>query len=102
MVQAALGAVANGQQDKGQDFAVPRIKVMTYNIKFASPSYEPSWTTRRDWQVDMIKDYAPDIIGTQEGLKGTDRFSDGRVERLCRRWGGSQRRRCGRAHGYLF
>ncbi|MFL3658705.1 MAG: endonuclease/exonuclease/phosphatase family protein [Opitutales bacterium] len=70
MVQAALGAVANGQQDKGQDFAAPRIKVMTYNLKFASRTIEPSWSIRRDWQVDMIREYGPDIIGTQEGLKG--------------------------------
>jgi endonuclease/exonuclease/phosphatase family metal-dependent hydrolase len=69
-VQVVLGTSANGQHDNDQDSAARKIKVMTYNIKFASPSYEPFWSTRRDWQVDMIKDYAPDIIGTQEGLKG--------------------------------
>lgn len=44
-------------------------KIMTYNLKFASPTYEPTWEIRREWQVDMIKKYDPDIIGTQEGLK---------------------------------
>lgn len=54
------------QSDK-QDASV--LKLMSYNLKFASPTYEPSWEIRRDMQVDMIKKYDPDIIGTQEGLK---------------------------------
>ena len=45
------------------------IKLMAYNLKFASPSFEPSWAVRREIQVDMICKYRPDIIGTQEGLK---------------------------------
>jgi len=45
------------------------VKVMTYNLKFAGSSFEPSWDVRKDMQVDLIKEYAPDIIGTQEGLK---------------------------------
>ena len=48
----------------GQD-----LKLMTYNLKFASPTYEPSWEVRRDMQIDMIRKYDPDIIGKQEGLK---------------------------------
>lgn len=46
------------------------LKVMTYNLKFADPGFKPTWDVRRDMQVDMIKKYSPDIIGTQEGLKG--------------------------------
>ena len=46
------------------------LKLMTYNLKFASPTFEPSWEVRRDMQIDMIRKYDPDIIGTQEGLKG--------------------------------
>lgn len=42
---------------------------MSYNLKFASKTYEPSWSVRRNWQVDLINEYQPDIIGTQEGLK---------------------------------
>ena len=48
----------------GQD-----LKLMTYNLKFASPTFEPSWEVRRDMQIDLIRKYDPDIIGTQEGLK---------------------------------
>jgi len=45
------------------------ITMMTYNLKFASPTFEPSWEVRRDMQLEMIRQYDPDIIGTQEGLK---------------------------------
>ncbi len=45
------------------------LKLMTYNLKFASPTYKPSWEVRREMQVDLIRKYNPDIIGTQEGLK---------------------------------
>jgi endonuclease/exonuclease/phosphatase family metal-dependent hydrolase len=45
------------------------LKMMTYNLKFASPTFEPSWEVRREMQIDMIRKYDPDIIGTQEGLK---------------------------------
>ena len=52
--------------------AIPRdrkIKLMTYNLKFASPTFEPSWEVRREMQVELIRKYSPDILGTQEGLK---------------------------------
>lgn len=45
------------------------LTLMTYNLKFASPIFEPSWEVRREWQVDLIRKVDPDIIGTQEGLK---------------------------------
>jgi endonuclease/exonuclease/phosphatase family metal-dependent hydrolase len=45
------------------------LTLMTYNLKFASPTFQPSWEVRRDMQVEMIRQYSPDIIGTQEGLK---------------------------------
>jgi len=57
----------HGERDQGSERQV--IKVMTYNLKFASPIFKPAWSVRRDWQVDLINKYGPDIIGTQEGLK---------------------------------
>ena len=45
------------------------LSLMTYNLKFASPTFEPSWEIRRDMQIKLINKYSPDIIGTQEGLK---------------------------------
>ena len=64
-----LCTIVNAQGDKGKEPKRPTIKVMTYNLKFASPTFKPAWSVRRQWQVDLIKKYAPDIIGTQEGLK---------------------------------
>ena len=62
---------ANGQgeaeQKGGGDGNI--LTLMTYNLKFASPTFQPSWEVRREMQVDIIRQYSPDIIGTQEGLK---------------------------------
>lgn len=61
---AALFAQEASERDDGSV-----LKLMSYNLKFASRTFEPSWEIRRDMQVDMIRKYDPDIIGTQEGLK---------------------------------
>jgi len=60
---------ADGQTGKSINEPGITLRMMTYNLKFASPSFKPSWEERREWQVDLIKKYQPDIIGTQEGLK---------------------------------
>lgn len=65
----AFGAMANAQEDRNQETDGKTIKLMTYNLKFASPTFKPPWEVRREMQVDMIHKYSPDIIGTQEGLK---------------------------------
>ncbi len=64
-----LNHLAVGQTGKGKDDTGKTLKLMTYNLKYASPAFEPSWEVRREMQLDMIRKYAPDIIGTQEGLK---------------------------------
>ncbi len=71
MICACFALCATGNTQGGRDQGAERltIKVMTYNLKFASPTFKPSWSVRRNWQVDMINKYGPDIIGTQEGLK---------------------------------
>ena len=69
IVLVTLCTIVNAQQHKSRDAKRQTIKVMTYNLKFASPTFKPSWSVRRNWQVDMINKYSPDIIGTQEGLK---------------------------------
>jgi endonuclease/exonuclease/phosphatase family metal-dependent hydrolase len=60
---------AVGQNNVSKDTSGITLKLMTYNLKFASPDFKPTWEERRDMQVDMINKYKPDIIGTQEGLK---------------------------------
>ena len=65
----ALGNMANAQVGRNNERGGETVKLMTYNLKFASPTFEPSWEVRREMQVDLIRTYSPDIIGTQEGLK---------------------------------
>jgi len=65
----ALGTIANAQVDRNHKTDGKTMKLMTYNLKFASPTFEPPWDVRRDMQVDLIRKYSPDILGTQEGLK---------------------------------
>ena len=65
----AISTIVNAQEDRNQDTDGKTIKLMSYNLKFASPTFEPSWEVRREMQVNMIRKYNPDIIGTQEGLK---------------------------------
>jgi len=62
-------ATAMSREKKSVNNDGVTLTLMTYNLKFASPTFEPSWDVRRDWQVDLIRQYDPDIIGTQEGLK---------------------------------
>ncbi len=42
--------------------------VMTYNLRFASPSGPNAWPDRRPFMRDLIRQVNPDVIGTQEGL----------------------------------
>ncbi len=42
--------------------------LMTYNLKFASDKPPHPWSDRRPLMADLIQTYAPDLIGTQEGL----------------------------------
>jgi endonuclease/exonuclease/phosphatase family metal-dependent hydrolase len=44
------------------------LKVMAYNLRFASTSKPNAWPDRRPIMVDCLKAADPDIIGTQEGV----------------------------------
>ncbi|MEW6302185.1 MAG: hypothetical protein AB1705_01865 [Verrucomicrobiota bacterium] len=44
------------------------LRVMTYNLRFASPKPPNAWPDRRPLMRDCIRQYAPDVIGTQEGV----------------------------------
>ena len=69
LVLAPLFLATSIQADEETSAARQTLTLMTYNLKFASPTFEPPWEVRREMQVDLIRRYAPDIIGTQEGLK---------------------------------
>jgi len=44
--------------------------VMTYNLRYASLQKPNDWPTRRPLVAKVIRDSAPDVLGTQEGLYG--------------------------------
>ncbi len=46
-----------------------KLRVMTFNLRFANPDDPVVWKERRVMQVDLIEKYSPDVIGIQEGLK---------------------------------
>jgi len=69
LILAPLLLLANTHADEENGAAGQTLSLMTYNLKFASRTFEPPWDVRREMQVDLIRQYAPDIIGTQEGLK---------------------------------
>jgi len=46
----------------------PPLCVMTYNLRYASPTPPNDWPTRRPLVQEVIMSIKPDVIGTQEGL----------------------------------
>lgn len=42
--------------------------VMTYNLRYASPTPPNAWPQRRPLMREIIQSTAPDVMGTQEGL----------------------------------
>lgn len=46
------------------------LKVMTYNLRYASNQAPNAWPDRRPLMQELINREAPDVFGTQEGLYG--------------------------------
>lgn len=44
------------------------LSVMTYNLRYASAQGANAWPTRRPVMATMLRELAPDLIGTQEGV----------------------------------
>src|SRR5262245_55133623 len=44
------------------------LRVMTYNLRYASPTPPNAWPKRRPLMKELILQIAPDVLGTQEGL----------------------------------
>ncbi|MCU0474477.1 MAG: hypothetical protein MUC93_14125 [Bacteroidales bacterium] len=58
-----------GQTDMSKNDPGKTLKLMTYNLKFASPDYEPSWNIRRDkFRLREVQSFqlseTPEIIGS--------------------------------------
>lgn len=57
-----LAGAATGMQ--AQD-----LRVMTYNIRFDNPADSlDSWPNRKEYLIAQVAHYAPEVLGTQEGL----------------------------------
>ena len=66
------------------------LKVMTFNVRYASDEGAQRWAVRRPVMVELIRRAAPDVIGTQELLQ---RQGDDLIVRLPGyAWFGSDRR----------
>ena len=49
--------------------AAPPLRVMTFNLRYDTPSDEGNaWPHRRDWVAALIRFHAPDALGVQEAL----------------------------------
>ena len=44
------------------------LRVMTYNLRYASDTPPNSWPERLPVAVAMLRDLQPDVMGTQEAL----------------------------------
>jgi endonuclease/exonuclease/phosphatase family metal-dependent hydrolase len=52
------------------DGAALAVRVMTYNLRYASESRPNAWADRRPMMARLIRRHHPDVFGTQEGLYG--------------------------------
>jgi endonuclease/exonuclease/phosphatase family metal-dependent hydrolase len=50
--------------------ATNSLVVMTYNLRYASKQKPNDWPTRRPLVAQVIREAAPDVLGTQEGVFG--------------------------------
>lgn len=61
-----LSAVAPGTAQA----ASAELKVMTYNLRFASDTGPNAWPDRRPVMKELLEAQVPDLMGTQEGVYG--------------------------------
>ena len=64
----AIAGCAAGSMDSRQATA-PALRVMSFNIRFGTADDGPNrWEVRRDAVVAAIREFDPDVLGTQETL----------------------------------
>lgn len=57
-----------GAQGAAPAAASGALTVVSYNLRFASPTPPNAWPARRPLMVELIQKLAPDVMGTQEGI----------------------------------
>ncbi len=65
-----IGGLAFATTLSAKESAPLELKVMTYNLRYASVQPPNAWPVRRPIMQALIVREAPDVIGTQEGLYG--------------------------------
>lgn len=65
LIMPGTAMAAGKGESKGKDNP---IKVMSYNLRYASNSGENSWDVRRPVMAQLLNKEKPDIMGIQEGL----------------------------------
>ena len=64
-----FGTFGQHARSLAQEEGLPELRVMSFNIRYGSAGDgQNSWTNRKELVVTVIKDFAPDLIGTQETL----------------------------------
>ncbi|MFM8879672.1 MAG: endonuclease/exonuclease/phosphatase family protein [Verrucomicrobiota bacterium] len=61
---AAAPALVSAAEPQGG----PEMRVMTYNLRYASLKGAEAWPLRRPAMKALLQQYAPDLMGTQEGV----------------------------------
>ena len=67
IVVAGVAALRGAPAETGAP-ETEALRVMTFNLRYASATGPNSWPERRPVMRDCIRAAAPDVIGTQEGL----------------------------------
>lgn len=63
-----LIAAAPALSSRAADAGGKGLRVMTYNLRYASLKGSEAWPDRRPAMKTLLKRYAPDLMGTQEGV----------------------------------
>lgn len=78
---ATVAVVVFGLVASGAPAAEGDLTVMTYNIRFASPKPPNAWPDRKGALIEVIRNYMPDVLGTQECTFGQAKdIQDGLAE----------------------
>jgi endonuclease/exonuclease/phosphatase family metal-dependent hydrolase len=54
--------------ERGDDKGGAELRLMTYNLRYATLKGPEAWPDRRPAMKTLLKQYAPDLMGTQEGV----------------------------------
>jgi len=70
LIISSTGLALPGHEVAGSIAPPASIDVMSFNIRYGTAGDgENSWDNRKEFLVDVLRQEAPDLIGTQEGLR---------------------------------